>query len=89
MTYLLNFALRFDSARWRCRGSFINGCFAANIAKGLRRSFGAQVPQRKSERPCIWFHAVSVGEVNLLSVLLKQLRSRSGPTWNASFPRPR
>jgi 3-deoxy-D-manno-octulosonic-acid transferase len=31
------------------------------------------VPQRITERPCIWFHAVSVGEVNLLEKLLARI----------------
>ena len=33
-------------------------------------------PQRKTNGPCIWFHAVSVGEVNLLGVLLKEAAQR-------------
>ncbi len=28
------------------------------------------------ERPCVWFHAVSVGEVNLLATLLAEIRER-------------
>lgn len=34
------------------------------------------VPWRHSLRPCVWFHAVSVGEVNLLSALVKELERR-------------
>ena len=31
------------------------------------------VPRRAGNRPCVWLHAVSVGEVNLLQPLLAQL----------------
>lgn len=38
------------------------------------------VPPRKGDRYCVWLHAVSVGEVNLLGVLIAELRSRH-PDW--------
>ncbi len=41
--------------------------------EGFREKFFGLVPQRQSNRPCIWFHAVSVGEVNLLAPLLAKL----------------
>lgn len=34
------------------------------------------VPHRNSNKPCLWFHAVSVGEVNLLRPLLAELERR-------------
>lgn len=34
------------------------------------------VPRRDSDAPCAWFHAVSVGEVNLLRPLLSEFRRR-------------
>ncbi len=34
------------------------------------------VPQRDGNEPCIWMHAVSVGEVNLLAPLVARLESR-------------
>ncbi len=34
------------------------------------------VPRRLSDRPCIWFHAVSVGEVNLIATLVRVVRER-------------
>lgn len=34
------------------------------------------VPRRNPVKPCLWFHAVSVGEVNLLGPLLAELRRR-------------
>ena len=38
------------------------------------------VPWRNSDKKCLWLHAVSVGEVNLLSPLLRQIR-RERPDW--------
>jgi 3-deoxy-D-manno-octulosonic-acid transferase len=35
-----------------------------------------QLPPRSSDRPCIWFHAVSVGEVLQLQSVLNELESR-------------
>ena len=39
------------------------------------RLFGL-VPWRHSLRPCVWLHAVSVGEVNLLTALVKEVERR-------------
>jgi 3-deoxy-D-manno-octulosonic-acid transferase len=33
------------------------------------------VPKRYSEQPCIWIHAVSVGEVNAMATLIKTLQN--------------
>ena len=49
------------------------------VRKGkYREGFGAKffgrVPSRESEKPCVWLHAVSVGEVNLLAPLIAELR---------------
>lgn len=38
------------------------------------------VPPRAGDRPCVWLHAVSVGEVNLLQPLLALL-GQEHPTW--------
>lgn len=35
-----------------------------------------RVPPRSGNQPCVWFHAVSVGEVNLLAGLLNELARR-------------
>jgi 3-deoxy-D-manno-octulosonic-acid transferase len=43
--------------------------------EGWSAKLWGQVPERVGDRRCIWFHAVSVGEVNLLSSLLPQLPS--------------
>jgi 3-deoxy-D-manno-octulosonic-acid transferase len=52
----------------------------AAIRQGkYREGFAAKlcglVPQRVTDRPCVWFHAVSVGEVNLLQTLLDRIGS--------------
>ncbi len=38
------------------------------------------VPRRAGNRPCLWLHAVSVGEVNLLQPILSQL-GQEHPAW--------
>jgi 3-deoxy-D-manno-octulosonic-acid transferase len=55
------------------------------VSKGkYRQGFGEKflglVPKRTSEKKCLWFHAVSVGEVNLLDPLLKRIK-RERPEW--------
>ena len=42
------------------------------------------VQQRNSEQPCIWFHAVSVGEVNLLTQIVHQWQQRH-PGWDVAI----
>jgi len=46
-----------------------------------RAGFGEKllglVPRRAGRRPCVWLHAVSVGEVNLLATTLAELERRS------------
>jgi 3-deoxy-D-manno-octulosonic-acid transferase len=51
------------------------------IRKGKYRSGGAekllgQVPLRSGHRPCLWIHAVSVGEVALADVIVKEISRR-------------
>ena len=59
--------------------------FYAAVRKGkYREGFGEKllgiVPRRVGDRPCIWLHAVSVGEVNLVATMLRELRKRH-PDW--------
>jgi 3-deoxy-D-manno-octulosonic-acid transferase len=49
--------------------------------EGWSQKFLGWVPQREGHRPCIWLHAVSVGEVNLLQTLLARLE-RDYPEWD-------
>ncbi|MEN0112079.1 MAG: glycosyltransferase N-terminal domain-containing protein, partial [Planctomycetota bacterium] len=57
-------------AAWR-KGKHREG-FAAKLL--------GRVPRRGGDAPCVWLHAVSVGEVNLLGVLIDELRRRR-PGW--------
>jgi 3-deoxy-D-manno-octulosonic-acid transferase len=49
--------------------------------EGLAAKFLGRVPPRDSDRPCIWFHAVSVGEVNLLKTLIDRMTDEF-PGWD-------
>lgn len=48
--------------------------------QGWGQKLWGLVPRRAGDRPCIWFHAVSVGEVNLLAPLLDDIAARR-PDW--------
>ncbi len=48
--------------------------------EGYAEKLLGRVPVRMGDRSCVWLHAVSVGEVNLLGVLMAELRSRH-PDW--------
>lgn len=43
---------------------------------GWSQKFLGFVPIRQSNRPCIWLHGVSVGEINLLAHLIQELQQR-------------
>lgn len=47
---------------------------------GWAAKLRGHVARREGERFCVWLHAVSVGEVNLLGVLIAELRQRH-PDW--------
>lgn len=53
---------------WRSKGN-------ADYRKRIGERF-ARVPKRQSEKPCIWVHAVSVGEVIACVPLVKELQVR-------------
>ena len=48
--------------------------------KGYREKLLGQVPSRDGNATCVWIHAVSVGEVNLIAILLRELRA-AHPDW--------
>ncbi len=48
--------------------------------EGHAAKFLGRVPQRTSDKTCLWLHAVSVGEVNLLAPLLKMIEQER-PEW--------
>ena len=50
--------------------------------EGWAEKFLGKAPLRIGDRPCVWFHAVSVGEVLLLKPVLKEL-ARRRPGWEA------
>ncbi|QEG36513.1 3-deoxy-D-manno-octulosonic acid transferase [Bythopirellula goksoeyrii] len=41
--------------------------------EGFAEKFWGNAPRRSCDQPCIWLHAVSVGEVNLLANLIREL----------------
>ena len=47
---------------------------------GFGQKFFGQVPQRVGDRQCLWFHAVSVGEVKLLQPVIDGILTRSPET---------
>lgn len=49
---------------------------AGKYREGFAAKLLGRVPPRAGERPCVWLHAVSVGEVNLLAPLLAELERR-------------
>jgi 3-deoxy-D-manno-octulosonic-acid transferase len=48
--------------------------------EGYAAKFLGRVPPRTSSKKCLWLHAVSLGEVNLLAPLLKLIEQRQ-PDW--------
>ena len=48
--------------------------------QGLATRLLGTVPVRRSHRKCLWFHAVSVGEVTLIGPLLRRMAERH-PEW--------
>ena len=72
MAYLLNLAyltLLAVASPWLVYRALAHGKYRDDWqAKWL-----GLVPRREGDRPCIWFHAVSVGEVNLLEPLITSL----------------
>lgn len=49
--------------------------------EGWHEKLWGMVPERNGERPCVWFHAVSVGELQLLRPLIREYRNR-WPDWD-------
>lgn len=48
--------------------------------EGFGQKLLGRVPRRAGEQPCVWLHAVSVGEVNLLATMLTEFQARY-PDW--------
>src|SRR5438045_4525158 len=48
--------------------------------EGWSEKFWGKAPLRIGDQPCLWFHAVSVGEVLLLRPLVAEM-ARRRPNW--------
>jgi 3-deoxy-D-manno-octulosonic-acid transferase len=75
MSYVLNIcyvALLVVASPWLLWTAVRRGKYREGYAQKLL----GLVPRREGSAPCVWLHAVSVGEVNLLGVLVKELRRR-------------
>ncbi|MFO0896086.1 MAG: 3-deoxy-D-manno-octulosonic acid transferase [Pirellulales bacterium] len=80
MRYLLNLiylAVLLLAAPWLAAQAVRKGKYR----QGWLQKFFGLVPRRAGERPCLWLHAVSVGEVNLLATLLRRLQAAL-PGWD-------
>ena len=73
LVYLLLILLSPALAVWQAvrKGKYREG-YAAKLL--------GRVPRRTSQKTCLWLHAVSVGEVNLLAPLLKMIEQER-PDW--------
>jgi 3-deoxy-D-manno-octulosonic-acid transferase len=60
---------------------FIRMVRSGKYREGLWEKFSGDAPVRIGDRPCLWFHAVSVGEVLLLRPLVREM-SRRRPSWD-------
>lgn len=80
MPYLLNFvylALLVAVSPWLAYAAIRKGKYRAGFAE----KFLGLVPMRAADAaPCVWIHAVSVGEAALISSLVKRLRAER-PDW--------
>ena len=79
MSYLLNLVyllLILASSPWLVYAAIRKGKYR----RGLAAKFLGRVPRRESDNECVWLHAVSVGEVNLLGTLIDEIAVRR-PDW--------
>lgn len=73
MSYLLNIVygiILISISPWLVWSAARKGKYREGFAAKL---LGRMPLQRALDRPCLWFHAVSVGEVNLLGTLLHEI----------------
>ncbi|MBN2476916.1 MAG: 3-deoxy-D-manno-octulosonic acid transferase [Pirellulales bacterium] len=79
MPYLLNFfyvLLLLVASPWLLVSAVRKGKYREGYAAKLL----GLAPRRCSDKKCLWLHAVSVGEVNLLAPLLREIQQRQ-PDW--------
>ncbi|NOX53554.1 MAG: 3-deoxy-D-manno-octulosonic acid transferase [Planctomycetes bacterium] len=55
---------------------FYRCLFRKKYRTGWSEKLLGRLPLRESDRPCVWFHAVSVGEVLLLKPIVRELLAR-------------
>jgi 3-deoxy-D-manno-octulosonic-acid transferase len=73
LVYLAIIAVCFPVIIWRAMRT-------GKYREGYREKLLGLVPRRLGNETCIWIHAVSVGEVNLVATLLRELHARH-PDW--------
>lgn len=77
--YLFNIAyvaIMVAASPWLVYSAMRKGKYREGFAEKLL----GQVPRRDSDAPCVWLHAVSVGEVKLLVPLIRELAEQR-PDW--------
>jgi 3-deoxy-D-manno-octulosonic-acid transferase len=80
MPYILNFVyllVLIAAAPWLIWSAIRKGKYREGFAAKL---LGNVPPRSRNDRRCLWFHAVSVGEVNLLGTLLCDVAAKH-PDW--------
>jgi 3-deoxy-D-manno-octulosonic-acid transferase len=80
MPYLLNFlylAAALLLSPWLAYKALTTGKYR----RGMGCKLTGAVPARQGDRPCAWFHGVSVGEIHLLRQLVAGFRKRH-PDWD-------
>jgi 3-deoxy-D-manno-octulosonic-acid transferase len=80
MRYILNLlyaALLVVALPWLVVAAFRKGKYRT----GFRQKFLGLVPRREGSAPCVWLHAVSLGEASLIAPLVAEIERRH-PTWN-------
>ena len=76
MTLFLNFVYGFGFLLFLPRLFYV-ACKTQKYREGWAQKLLGNVPIRiNSDRPCIWLHGVSVGEINLLTDLNSRLKSK-------------
>lgn len=73
LAYLLLLAVLWPWLLWRAART-------GRYRRGFAAKFLGRAPRRETTADCVWFHAVSVGEVNLLGVLIDRWRQLH-PDW--------
>ena len=70
LIYLLAMVLLSPWLAWRI-------VYQKKNREGFREKFLGWAPLRSGHRPCVWFHAVSVGEVKLLQPVIDKITQKS------------